>query len=633
MLLSLDTETHLIRADNLLPRVVCVSLAWLASERSPVPGLPFKEFPSVWGQHNICAAILDRPSWGVLRDILQHEIAGVNLSFDLAVLDNEGICSKEDIWDGLDRGRFHDTSINAKLLGCAQGKMADRYGMARMMHDYFDINIGEEKGPDAWRMRYAELDGVPLDQWPEEAYYYPLRDAVRTLDIHLWQQEFFPNLVGGQMFREANGEIIGSKREMRAAYALHKMAANGLIGDAPRIIRQIQSWKYDIEVGIQAALKGGWLNADGSISQKTLREIVERANPDAPRTRPSKRFPGGQVKIGKDSLIALADAELTGAPEELRMFAESARAGKLYAVWGSALQVAAAGKMVSSPNHLVATGRTSWSKPPLQQPPRVGGVRECFIPRPGNVYINADYVTAELVALAQVCVWGGFGTAMADAINARRDLHIETARQLHFIQNGSLLTYEDAYKEYKADNKHWAELRQLSKAANFGFPGMMGPARFAETARKQTGLAVTVPLARALKAAWLRAFPEMRAYSEWVKRLTEYGTATVAQFVSGRVRGGLTICNCANGFFQGLVADIAKDATYRLVRAAEQASGPLAGCLPVLMLHDELMLEIPKERAEEGAQALVDLMESTASAYLWDVKMRVEAKISDRWRK
>ena len=66
----------------------------------------------------------------------------------------------------------------------------------------------------------------------------------------------------------------------------------------------------------------------------------------------------------------------------------------------------------------------------VQQLPRKGGVRECFVPRKGYVYIGADYSTLELCCLAQV-TYTLFGeSAMREAINSGQDLHMVTGASI-----------------------------------------------------------------------------------------------------------------------------------------------------------------------------------------------------------
>ena len=68
----------------------------------------------------------------------------------------------------------------------------------------------------------------------------------------------------------------------------------------------------------------------------------------------------------------------------------------------------------------VASQRTSCAKPNLQQLPKSGGVRECFVARPGALLCSVDYNQLELCTLAQVCLeaFGPGSSKMADAILA-----------------------------------------------------------------------------------------------------------------------------------------------------------------------------------------------------------------------
>jgi hypothetical protein len=106
-------------------------------------------------------------------------------------------------------------------------------------------------------------------------------------------------------------------------------------------------------------------------------------------------------------------------------------------------------------NEIVASGRTSARDPNLQQPPRKGGIRECFIPRRGWLYAEADYSFIELCTLAQACL-DLFGISkLAAAINGDLDPHTDVAAQLLGI------SYEEALA--RKGEKVVKEARQLAK--------------------------------------------------------------------------------------------------------------------------------------------------------------------------
>jgi DNA polymerase-1 len=76
---------------------------------------------------------------------------------------------------------------------------------------------------------------------------------------------------------------------------------------------------------------------------------------------------------------------------------------------------------------------------------------------------------------------------------------------------------------------------------------------------------------------------------------------------------------------QGSAADIVKLAMIRLQKALNEQA--LEARL-LLQVHDELILECPRSRAEEVAQLVKSEMEG---AYVLKVPLRVEVEIGERW--
>jgi DNA polymerase-1 len=275
-----------------------------------------------------------------------------------------------------------------------------------------------------------------------------------------------------------------------------------------------------------------------------------------------------------------------------------------------------------------ASGRTSCTGPNLQQQPRRAGVRECYIPRAGNVFVAADYSIAELRALAQLLLWKYGQSQMADAIRAGHDLHLVTGAEIIGW------TYGQIAEAYAAGDKEAKQARQLAKAANFGYPGGLGAETFIAFAHASYGIEISESQARQLKDQWLSAYPEMRLYFADVGALigARGGRATVAHAVSGRVRGACNFTAACNTFFQGLVADGAKRALYLLTRAAYAERYDLH-VRPVAFIHDEIIIECPESQATEAARLLVDCMTKGMSAYTPDIPVVVEAAAMRRWFK
>ena len=206
----------------------------------------------------------------------------------------------------------------------------------------------------------------------------------------------------------------------------------------------------------------------------------------------------------------------------------------------------------------VNTGRTSSSRPNLQNPRREPGVRECYVPRPGYVFASADYEAAELHTLAQICLHFFNHSILAKQLNAGIDPH------LSFAANLLKIGYEDAVLRKKSGDSRVSEMRQMAKAANFGFPGGMGPSTFRVYA-KGYGIDLNQEQAAELRKKWIEAFPEMQEYFQFISSIVGRGsTGNISHLVTRRRRGCVNYTAACNSFFQGMAADGAKRALFEV---------------------------------------------------------------------
>jgi hypothetical protein len=277
---------------------------------------------------------------------------------------------------------------------------------------------------------------------------------------------------------------------------------------------------------------------------------------------------------------------------------------------------------------LVETGRTSCSGPNLQNLPRKGGFRECLIPRPGHVFVCADFSGFELATLAQVCLELCGHSKLAEALNAGLDPHCMIASDI------SGWEYARIFDTYKAGKEHpdfervynW---RQTGKVGNFGFPGGLGYARLVHFAWQSYKVHLTEGQARDLKGVWAGRWIEMPDFFSKIDFAVETHHA-IEQLYSGRVRGGVSYTDACNGMFQGLAADVAKDAGFQLSRACYV--GELRGCRIVNFVHDEYVIEVPEEGARSFANVIEALLVKAARPWLPGVKLGVEVTISRRYK-
>lgn len=337
------------------------------------------------------------------------------------------------------------------------------------------------------------------------------------------------------------------------------------------------------------------------------------------------------------------------------------------------------------PNVLLETNRTSYYGV-IQLLPRKGGVRECFIARPGCVFYSCDYGGLELCSWAQICIWMGLGSKLGEAINAGLNVHTFLGAKMAGV------SYEELLARIKAGDKHAKELRDAAKWGNFGLMADMGALRLVHQVRMQgantehesgpiikngkriyrgqrfcllignrercggPGNMVTtwnrkdcsptckfcLECAVWIKDEWKKTWPEHKSYFEKIQKVSELGWQRHP--ISKRVRGGLGYSDTANGYFQELAAQGAKAALRAVTREqydVDYRPKDLGGERSILcnrsrsiaFLHDELFGEIQREIMHEGIMRIDTTMENEMKAYIPDVKVKVEPTAMIHWRK
>src|SRR5690606_6706098 len=202
---------------------------------------------------------------------------------------------------------------------------------------------------------------------------------------------------------------------------------------------------------------------------------------------------------------------------------------------------------------LKETGRTSTVKPNVQNVRRLPGIRECFKPRDGHVFLDADYPMLELHTHAQVCYWQLGYSKLGDALRAGDDPHLSMACTILGRP------YDELAKRLAEGDGVVANARTAGKGANFGVPGGLGAETFAHITWKAYRIKMTEAEAKVLIKQYKSTWTEINAYFRWINSLDDgYGRYNVVQPWSQRLRAGASYCSACNSPFQGLGADVAK---------------------------------------------------------------------------
>lgn len=597
---AFDTETHLFGNGQMAPPCVCFQYD-TGNERDIV--------------------VMDQivPTF---RYYLEHAIArefklcGQNTAYDMAVLANRDPSLLPLIFEAYDAGQVHCTRIRERLLDMAKGQTGPQtrqrsyYSMdSLVIRRHLPITVDKS---NPWRKRYAELESTPVSEWPREAYDYAIDDPTATRLIYLSQETDASEL-------RYEGFETESARQAGYDFALNLMGVWGVRTNQDRVKelleRTTQKLK-ELEPRLQTA---GIMTMKGTKSTKAIRERVEKSFAQAGLKAPTT--PKGAIKTDKETMELCSDPGL-------QMVVEHSYLTKLRSTYVLKLIEGINSNIHTSFHTLGAdTGRSSSSGPNLQNQSKKGGVRECFVPRDGFVFVGADYDAQELRTLAQACLDICGYSRLAERFKEDPDFDPHTS----FASGVMGWDYEEAMKRRAEGDEEVEERRQQAKAANFGFPGGLGAKNFLGYARGY-GVDLNIDQATALKAQWFEQWPEMNDYFKHIQWIADCGT--LVQLRSKRIRGGVGFCDGANSYFQGLASEASKTAVYLVSKASyANPESPLYGCRPVMLVHDEIIIEAPESYAHEAAMELQRLMVKAMEMWCPDVPARASPVLSRCWSK
>jgi len=737
-LIGFDTETNLIGVGAIIPRLVCATF-----DHAPWGQVsPTEAVTDTWAAWCIpnsdpqLVTELDR----MFSDVQSRSARLIiqEAAFDLTVLlryatevqagsqvgnRSEAECLYGRIWDVLDQGMddelaggaptVHDTIIREKLYNLSTFGAIDqyrgrdlRYSLADLVGIHFSHDIkgskvslgadgrildhagvditGTAKAGAAWRLRYKELDGIPLERWPHEAIQYAIDDAT-------WARKVFVSQEQARMPRYY-GSMNSESLQVASATALRLMGAIGFPVDQQQVER-VKGRIAEVTAKVDLSLKfNGVVRADDTVCKKVIQDRVLSA------WAIKGEYP--QMTVGSDKnppQICTADEVLdilAGVDPVIDMYRERQGLAKIATAFIPSL---AGGHIWSDYDVLKETGRVSsrggdggrgraplYPSMNIQQIPKSHGVRECFLPPtsdpilplepsqapPGWVLMSCDYNSMELCSVAQVTYTLLGFSVHREKINLGYDLHSFLGSAIAMRTDPALVSHttvhEDAYKEFQAKRKRKVAdpkegepeditaareakkvaglYRNFAKPTGLGYPGGLGPETMRTMAKAVYSLDISSEQSKVFRDLWHTTYPEMRQFFNWVNKQSDANDpAAYVYETSGfnRFRAGATYCATANGkAMQSLGADGAKRAAFYAAKAALGGVGKespywlLKGCLPAAFIHDEILLSSPDddlltERALLVSQLMVEAMQISMP----DVIITVEPALMRRWTK
>lgn len=576
-LIGVDTETHLISREAVVPKMVCVSYYDEEADNSMVLSTLDPVLPEAVSM--------------VLGDASYLKVLA-NAKFDLHVLARAYPDLVPVIFQEIMQSRVSDVQIREKLLNLAEfGRLSDirimgvwqrtDYKLSTLVKNYLGIDIAADKdSPDAWRTNYSVLEDTPVDQWPPAAVEYAANDAVLTVAVYKEQEkrrEVLKANLGTDPLATEDFRVLvdfclgwltnrGMKVDPVQKAELQKMLEEEL---KPENLSLLYEHGILTPAVPEQPYKNGAKNEDGTpkmraaipekLSRKTLIKYVLKqaeTNPlieleynppteaEIKKAEEEGREPQGNLKLDDAWLKENAEADPV-----LKQFHHRQKLQKLVTTEIPRMEYVdekgerhTAEVVHANFDCLKETGRTSSFAGDLY--PSFNGqnveprARRCYLPREGMVLFSVDYNQMELGTAAQTCL-DLFGySELAAKINAGFDTHaylgafLCEASEISFSQRlvaaGVRGTdYDGMYRVFCALNKSedpalramYKKYRTMAKPTGLGYPGGLGPKTFVKYAKAAYNVDIDLETAKSFREIWFSAYPEFREYFD---HLTKY---------------------------------------------------------------------------------------------------------------
>ena len=591
----IDLETHAFGPHRMCPPIVCMS--W-QTRGDAEPSL------ALW--HDARRRLRE-----MLLEAIEGRaiIAGHRISYDMACV----IANDEElaplVWRAYAADGIECTRVREKLLDIRDGNMLraknknDRpYSLNQICGRHFDARL--DKGDDGWRTRYDELDGVPLSQWPKRAVDYATDDSGWGLRLYDHQ---------ARRMVASSYDCPTQHLDARAAFGLQLTSAWGVTTDRERALvlqtdinrRMGELEKRLVKAGLMR-LKNPTLSLFAGAHSPTtkdmraIRAAVEATWPPGLGKVPLTK--GQSISTSKDTM------EMCGHPALKALIEYNAlqKQGSTY------VEALLAEVIHAFFNELVASGRTSCRGPNLQNQPRLPGVRECFVARPGRVLVACDYNSQEMRTLAQAQLNLVGRSKLAERY--QRDPNFDPHQDFADATGGE---------------------RQHAKIANFGIPGGMGVTgliRFAKGSNQDW----SPEFASDIRKKYFVQWPEMNGFFSYVRSVVgpgSCGNLVIPQ--SGMVMGAVGYTDASNRLFQTPAAHASKSALFEIARRCFDRSldSPLLASRPWNFVHDEIIVEAPDFAVDDVAAEMERVMVEAMEPWVPDVPCTAEATAMLRWSK
>lgn len=444
------------------------------------------------------------------------------------------------------------------------------------------------------------FDQVPIQQ----ATAYAAADAHQTLRLQPILEE---------EIKKQEMETLYKTIEMPVVNVLFDMEREGICVDVDMLKKYsaiAQEKLQEIRNDIIALIGEQWSTINLN-SPKQLAELLFEY-----LKLPTQKKTAGKTGYSTDQEVLEQLATMHPVPQLIILYRELF---KLQSTYLDALPLAVnkeTGKIHTNFNQTaVETGRLASSEPNMQNIPTTSRVcpeitiRAAFTPRPGHLFISADYSQIELRVLGYLSQ----DPALIKAFLHNEDIHTTTAAHLFGVAR-ELVS---------------GEQRQLGKRINFSVLYGMTPYGLAQD--------LGIPFGQAKKYID-RYFEQFNGVATWMKTVIEetkekgYVTTLFGRrrYIPGIYERNKPLYEAAcrvviNTKAQGTAAELMKIGMLRVHELANQLK-PQAHI--ILQIHDELLISVPQEHAHAFETAVKKALEGVVQ---WNIPLVVQSRTGVNW--
>ena len=532
-------------------------------------------------------------------------------------------------WANIELDGVYDTFLAERVLHC--GKKDIRYGLKHLVKKYFDKDLDKET-----RNKFVKLDGSP---YTDRQIKYGAEDVEYLIKIK--------NLQEPKIEEHKLNNVVDL--ENKAVLAFADMEYNGLnldtekwsdIGDDFSIAAVSIHHDLDDIVMHHPMLRKfvlTYIQGDLFKDKEVLRKVG--INWDSPKQ---------VLEVFKTLIPELENVngkelyKYSFRYDLIKKYIEYKEYKKLCTAYGEQFfkYLSSDGKIHTSFNQILDTGRVSSSKPNMQQIPADNKFRNCFVAPKDWCFVSSDYSSQELNVIA----YGSKDPVWIQALKEKKDLHSVCAD----------LVYGDKWVKGAEDNcaymvnkskcncpKH-QKLRTYVKTINFGLAYGMGPNKLADT------LQISIDEATSLIKKYFQAFPAIGGFLEklgnfgkrygYIKTFPPYNRKRwfstwypkIWNNKSASMELGSIERASKNTPIQGASADMTKLALVLIHEYIKMTKAPVK---MVMTVHDQIDTICEIEYASEWVSKMKELMELAASKIVTNGLLKADTEISKVWSK